>query len=64
MYEVLPHVINRLRGAGYRFVTVAECLGRTPCQRVGAPEARNVRILLEVPLRILSPPSIDSPNSG
>uniref|UniRef100_A0A0W0G5I6 Putative carbohydrate esterase family 4 protein n=1 Tax=Moniliophthora roreri TaxID=221103 RepID=A0A0W0G5I6_MONRR len=36
-YDVLPQVVQRLRQAGYRMVTVAECLGRQPYQRVVQP---------------------------
>ena len=41
-YDVLPHAINQLRAKGYKFVTVAQCLGRAPYQSVGAPAARTV----------------------
>ncbi|TEB33633.1 carbohydrate esterase family 4 protein [Coprinellus micaceus] len=41
VYEVLPHAISVLRAKGYRFVTLADCLGRNKYQRTGAPEARN-----------------------
>ncbi|KIM44539.1 carbohydrate esterase family 4 protein [Hebeloma cylindrosporum] len=39
-YDVLPHAIKQLRAKGYKFVTVAQCLGRAPYQNVGAPAAR------------------------
>ena len=42
VYEVLPHAISVLKAKGYRFVTLADCLGRNKYQRTGAPEARNV----------------------
>jgi len=39
-YDVLPRAINQLRAKGYKFATVAQCLGRAPYQSVGAPAAR------------------------
>lgn len=36
-HEVLPYAIQRLQSAGYRLVTLAECLGMQPYQSVGAP---------------------------
>lgn len=33
--EVLPHAISKLRSAGYKLVTVAECLGLPAYQSVG-----------------------------
>ncbi|KAG2018803.1 chitin deacetylase [Coprinopsis cinerea AmutBmut pab1-1] len=39
--EVLPHAITALQGAGYQLVTVAECLGMSPYQWVGAPHTRD-----------------------
>ncbi|KAK7695570.1 hypothetical protein QCA50_000206 [Cerrena zonata] len=36
-HEVLPYAIQRLQNAGYRLVTLAECLGMQPYQSVGAP---------------------------
>lgn len=41
VYEVLPYAIEKLKGAGYRFVTVAECLNIRPYQTIGAPESRD-----------------------
>jgi len=38
---VVPHAIATLQKAGYKLVTVAECLGRTPYQSVGAPSVRD-----------------------
>jgi len=35
--EVLPYAISRLQGAGYKLVTVAECLGMPAYQSVGLP---------------------------
>jgi len=37
-HNVLPHAINVLKAKGYRFVTLAECLGMQPYQSVGAPQ--------------------------
>ncbi|TFK17755.1 glycoside hydrolase/deacetylase [Coprinopsis marcescibilis] len=40
--EVLPYAIQKLKEAGYDFVTVSECLGGIePYQRVGEPSARD-----------------------
>ncbi|PPQ66717.1 hypothetical protein CVT24_008818 [Panaeolus cyanescens] len=39
---VLPEAIKALKGAGYKLVTVAECLGMAPYQRVSAPKPRDV----------------------
>jgi len=39
--EVLPYAISRLQGAGYRLVTLAECLDLPAYQRVGAPGTPN-----------------------
>ncbi|KAF8150174.1 chitin deacetylase [Crassisporium funariophilum] len=38
---VVPHAIKTLQAAGYRLVTVAECLGMAPYQWVAAPQARD-----------------------
>ncbi|KAF9004864.1 carbohydrate esterase family 4 protein [Hymenopellis radicata] len=35
--EVLPHAIDALQSAGYKLVTVAECLGLEAYTKVGAP---------------------------
>jgi hypothetical protein len=40
--EVLPYAIEVLQAAGYKLVTVAECLGENPYLRVDAPSARDV----------------------
>ncbi|KAK0236198.1 carbohydrate esterase family 4 protein [Armillaria nabsnona] len=37
VHQVLPYVIDRLQAAGYRLVTLAECLGEAPYQSVGSP---------------------------
>jgi len=37
VHQVLPHAISVLRRAGYRLVTLAECLGLPAYQSVGAP---------------------------
>ncbi|PPQ78834.1 hypothetical protein CVT24_002381 [Panaeolus cyanescens] len=40
VFQVMPAVLQRLKQAGYRMVTVAECLGKQPYRSVKAPEAR------------------------
>jgi len=35
-------VINKLKAAGYKIVTVAECVGRQPYQSTGSPATRDV----------------------
>ncbi|PPQ78835.1 hypothetical protein CVT24_002383 [Panaeolus cyanescens] len=40
MFQVMPAVLQSLKKAGYRMVTVAECLGKRPYRSVKAPEAR------------------------
>lgn len=37
-YDVIPYAISILKAAGYRLVTVAECLGTSPYQSVGSPQ--------------------------
>jgi len=37
-YDVLPHAIQVLQGAGYKLVTLAECVGEVPYQWVVAPQ--------------------------
>lgn len=37
VHQVLPYAIQQLQGAGYRLVTLAECLGLPAYQSVGAP---------------------------
>ncbi|CUA76241.1 hypothetical protein RSOLAG22IIIB_12144 [Rhizoctonia solani] len=37
-YDVLPYAIQKLQAAGYKLVTVAECLGEQPYQSVGSPQ--------------------------
>lgn len=41
-HQVLPYAIKRLQAAGYRLVTLAECLGQAPYQSVGTPSAPDV----------------------
>ncbi|KAG8704495.1 Carbohydrate esterase 4 protein [Ceratobasidium sp. 395] len=36
-HEVVPYMIPKLQKAGYKLVTLAECLGEEPYQSVGAP---------------------------
>ncbi|KAK0214302.1 carbohydrate esterase family 4 protein [Armillaria fumosa] len=38
---VLPHALDDLIGAGYKLVTVAECLGMQPYLSVGAPSVQD-----------------------
>ncbi|KAF8925905.1 Carbohydrate esterase 4 protein [Haplosporangium bisporale] len=40
-HKVLPYAIKVLQGAGYKLVTVAECLGENPYLRVDTPSARD-----------------------
>ncbi|KAJ8090193.1 hypothetical protein PM082_018783 [Marasmius tenuissimus] len=35
---VMPKVVNMLKDAGYRMVTVAECLGMQPYQKIESPQ--------------------------
>ncbi|KAF8995028.1 carbohydrate esterase family 4 protein [Cyathus striatus] len=42
LYNVLPYYIQKLKAAGYRMVTVAECVGKMPYIRVGQPSVRDV----------------------
>jgi len=39
-HQTLQYAITKLKGAGYRLVTVAECLGKQPYQFVNAPQTR------------------------
>lgn len=38
-HVVVPHAIKTLKAAGYKLVTVAECLGQKPYQSIKAPES-------------------------
>jgi len=38
VHQVLPYAISRLKGAGYRLVTLAECLGLPAYQSVSSPQ--------------------------
>ncbi|KAG6845255.1 hypothetical protein H0H87_011990 [Tephrocybe sp. NHM501043] len=38
---VVPHAIETLQGAGYRLVSVAECLGMEPYKQRGSPSVRD-----------------------
>lgn len=40
-HEVIPYVIPKLQAAGYKLVTLAECLGEQPYQSIGTPETRD-----------------------
>lgn len=37
-HEVVPYAIQKLQAAGYRLVTVAECLGEEPYQSEQDPQ--------------------------
>ncbi|CEL53830.1 hypothetical protein RSOLAG1IB_06611 [Rhizoctonia solani AG-1 IB] len=37
-HEVIPYAIQKLQAAGYKLVTLAECLGQQPYQSVGSPQ--------------------------
>jgi len=39
-HQTLQYAITKLKGAGYRLVTVAECVGKQPYQSVSAPQTR------------------------
>ncbi|TFK31174.1 carbohydrate esterase family 4 protein [Crucibulum laeve] len=45
VYEVLPYAIKKLRGAGYKLVSVSEYLGKPAHQRVGKPSTRTMIIM-------------------
>ncbi|EKM76645.1 hypothetical protein AGABI1DRAFT_115728 [Agaricus bisporus var. burnettii JB137-S8] len=40
IYIVLPYAIRKLQAAGYRLVTLAECLGEQPYSKIGSPQQR------------------------
>ena len=42
-YQVIPYAIQQLQQAGYRLVSVAECLGKPAYLNVGPPQNRDVR---------------------
>ena len=42
-FEVLPVAIDVLQQAGYKLVTLAECVGQNPYQWVGSPQTPGVR---------------------
>ncbi|EDR03042.1 carbohydrate esterase family 4 protein [Laccaria bicolor S238N-H82] len=52
-HEVIPYAIQKLKGAGYNLVTVAECLGMQPYQFVSAPMAQQAvsctKFLISIP---------------
>ena len=52
--QVLPHAIDVLQKAGYKLVTLAECLGEQPYQHVGSPSPRDVSSLTIRPPKTLS----------
>lgn len=39
--QVLPHAIKVLKQAGYRLVTLADCVGKPAYQKVGSPSPRD-----------------------
>jgi peptidoglycan/xylan/chitin deacetylase (PgdA/CDA1 family) len=39
--DVIPDAIKRFKAAGYKLVTVAECLGQSPYQSTGSPASRD-----------------------
>ncbi|KAH9481066.1 Chitin deacetylase [Psilocybe cubensis] len=41
-HQVLPYVISKMQAAGYRLVTLSECLGTSPYLKVEAAEKRDV----------------------
>ena len=41
-HDVLPYAIKVLQKAGYKLVTVAECLGQQPYLSVGPPSQPDV----------------------
>ncbi|KAJ8468383.1 hypothetical protein ONZ45_g17260 [Pleurotus djamor] len=42
---VVPYSIQKLHEAGYKLVTLSECLGERPYQWVGKPQVKNVSFL-------------------
>ncbi len=48
--EIVPHAIAVLQAAGYKLVTVADCLGMEPYQSVTEPPAFYVSIFCFRPL--------------
>ncbi|XP_006455673.1 hypothetical protein AGABI2DRAFT_180621 [Agaricus bisporus var. bisporus H97] len=44
VYLVLPYVIKKLQDAGYKLVTLAECLGEQPYSKIGSPQQRTTVI--------------------
>ncbi|TFL00171.1 carbohydrate esterase family 4 protein [Pterulicium gracile] len=40
-YELVPYAIKQLQGAGYKLVTLAECLGEEPYQWTQKPGVKN-----------------------
>jgi hypothetical protein len=41
-YDVIPYALQQLHAKGYRFVSVAQCLGVAPYQSVQAPQTPTV----------------------
>ncbi|EDR09238.1 carbohydrate esterase family 4 protein [Laccaria bicolor S238N-H82] len=42
-HQVLPYAIKKLKAAGYRLVSLAECTGLPAYQKTQAPTPRDVR---------------------
>jgi hypothetical protein len=51
-HQTLQYAITKLKNAGYKLVTVAECVGKSPYQSVAAPQSRTVSLpILLKPIR-------------
>lgn len=48
VYDLIPHAVTTLRGRGYTFATVAECLGMPAYSWSGSPESRTVSLYILV----------------
>ena len=48
-YDVLPFAIAELKKAGYKMVTLAECLGKPPYQNVTTPGTPDVSTAVASP---------------
>lgn len=40
--DVIPYAIKQIKAKGYKMVTVAECLGKSPYQSTKSPSERDV----------------------
>ena len=54
-FDVLPFAIRVLQQAGYRLVTLADCVGQSPYQWVGSPQTPGVRFTSFEPSIYLGP---------